>query len=181
MRRDRIRNRLDTRRALCSNQTMRNIWQEIDARRTEWSIELVWREKSWRAIDADMQRGPDYIGERKDCTVHATAIAAQIPYFEAHALLARFGRKPRKGISYASFVTMLKVQHITIGEYRVERVTLDRPVTLSQFLRDFPKGRFVVRRLGHVFAVIDGQQFDTMPNGMRVKLTDIYHFTKGAQ
>lgn len=51
-------------------------------------------------------------------------------------------------------------------------------VTLGQFLKDFPKGRFVVRKSGHVFAVIDGKQFDAIPNGMRCRLTGVYHFAK---
>jgi len=147
---------------------------------------------SYRMIDAGTQRGAEFAHEHMDCTVHATAIAAQIPYFEAHQLLARFGRRPRRGVKYRDFIawamsptgysiTGTKIERGPcgkIGAYRVQRVALDKPVTLAQFLKDFPNGRFVVRKSGHVFAVIDGQQFDGSPNGMRCRLTGIYHFTK---
>ena len=65
-----------------------------------------------------------------------------------------------------------------IGAYRVQRVNLDKSVTLGQFLKDFPNGRFVVRKSGHAFAVIDGKQFDASPNGMQCRLTSVYHFER---
>lgn len=127
-----------------------------------------------------------------DCTVHATAIAAQIPYYEAHQLLARFGRRPRHGVNYNAFISGVCVlSEGKIGAYRVQRVKIGshdsgerlmrRPqayVTLGQFLKDFPNGRFVVRKRGHVFAVIDGKQFDASPNSLRCRLTGVYHFAK---
>ena len=147
---------------------------------------------TYRPIDAGTQRGAEFAHEHMDCTVHATAIAAQIPYFEAHELLARFGRRPRRGVKYRDFIawaTSPTGYSITgnkvmmgprgmIGAYRVQRVNLDKRVTLGQFLKDFPNGRFVVRKRGHVFAVIDGKQFDASPNGLRCRLTGVYHFER---
>ena len=103
---------------------------------------------------------------------------AQIPYYQAHDLLARFGRSPRHGIPYLSFVCNLRERGECVGAYRIERVRMPETVTLAKFLRDFPKGRFVVRKSGHVFAVIDGIQYDSFPNGPRVRITHIYHFVK---
>ena len=142
---------------------------------------------TYRPIDAGTQRGAEFAHEHMDCTVHATAIAAQIPYFEAHELLARFGRRPRHGVKYRAFIAWATSPtgcSITgnprgvIGAYRVQRVNLDKSVTLGQFLKDFPNGRFVVRKRGHVFAVIDGKQFDASPNGLLCRLTDVYHFAQ---
>ena len=130
---------------------------------------------TFHGIDPVLQRGDAYSNERQDCTVHATSIAAQIPYYQAHDLLARFGRRPRHGIPYISFVRNLREP---VGAYRIERVRMPETVTLAKFLRDFPKGRFVVRKSGHVFAVIDGIQYDSFPNGPRVRITHIYHFVK---
>ena len=130
---------------------------------------------TFHGIDPVLQRGDAYSNERQDCTVHATAIAAQIPYYQAHDLLARFGRRPRHGIPYISFVRNLREP---VGAYRIERVRMPETVTLAKFLRDFPKGRFVVRKSGHVFAVIDGIQYDSLPNGPKVRITHIYHFVK---
>ena len=131
---------------------------------------------TFHGIDPVLQRGDAYSNERQDCTVHATSIAAQIPYYQAHDLLARFGRSPQHCIRYLSFVRDLQQERV--GAYRIERVHMPETVTLAKFLRDFPKGRFVVRKSGHVFAVIDGIQYDSFPNGLRVRITHIYHFVK---
>ena len=130
---------------------------------------------TFHGIDPVLQRGDAYSNERQDCTVHATSIAAQIPYYQAHDLLARFGRSPRHCIRYLSFVRDMRER---VGAYRIEIVHMPETVTLAKFLRDFPKGRFVVRKSGHVFAVIDGIQYDSFPNGPRVRITHIYHFVK---
>ena len=124
------------------------------------------------------QRGDAHSNERNDCTVHATAIAAQIPYYQAHDLLARFGRRPGRGFQYISFVFECNRKQERVGGYRVEQVLMPGIVTLAKFLRDFPKGRFVVRKSGHVFAVIDGIQYDSTSNGCRTRITHIYHFVK---
>ena len=145
----------------------------------------------YHPIEPNTQRGDAFASERSDCTVAATAIAAQIPYYEAHKLLAEFGRKSRHPVRYTAFISWLKGLALPVGKYHVERVQMPsclpanrlrafgpftQSVTLAQFLRDFPKGRFVVRISGHVFAVIDGVQYDGSPNGSRCKITDIYHF-----
>ena len=133
---------------------------------------------TFHGIDPVLQRGDAYSNERQDCTVHATSIAAQIPYYQAHDLLARSGRRSRHRIPYLSFVCNLRERGERVGAYRIEKVHMPRIVTLAKFLRDFPKGRFVVRKSGHVFAVIDGIQYDSFPNGPKVRITHIYHFVK---
>lgn len=101
-----------------------------------------------------------------DCTVRATAIAAQLPYGAAHRTLALAGRIPGRPISYGAVI-----QHYAgrIANYAITPNYLWRngsSITLAAFLRQNSRGRFVLRigisrKIHHVFAVIDGIVHDT--------------------
>jgi hypothetical protein len=89
--------------------------------------------------------------ESNDCAVRALSIACDIPYHEAHSRFSKVGRKPNKGVS----VDMLS------------RVLGDRPIgsdwlsyTLSRFCALKPKGRFLVLKRNHAFAVVNGVVHD---------------------
>lgn len=53
-------------------------------------------------VNAD--EGPPSYLEYQDCTVHALRISTSTPYQTAHALLAAFGRKPRRGCNFDLFL-----------------------------------------------------------------------------
>ena len=127
----------------------------------------------------------DSFNEHKDCTVVALAAAADIPYSEAHALLAKAGRLPRHGfklrlwLDNQCFAARMRGGKFRLGKYSVERVVMfnrDR-VTLAQFLRDFPRGRFVCRKRSHAFAVIDGKVLNLF-TGARTRITNLWYLTE---
>ena len=110
-----------------------------------------------KLICTDGGRAAASIQDRNDCTVRALAIASGIPYAAAHALLKAHGRKQGKGVLTAVVIDAFK-DHL--GDYvRTSPFMSERP-TVASFLRDQPKGTFVVAVRGHVFAVIDGVQHD---------------------
>ena len=124
--------------------------------------------------------------ERNDCTVAALASAAGMPYREAHAILKKAGRKARKGFKLRLWldnqcaIARMKGTTVRLGNYNVMRVRfLDygSTITLAKFLRDFPKGRFLVRKAHHVFTVIDGR-VSNLSTGARTRITDIWYFTE---
>ena len=94
----------------------------------------------------------DFRRERRDCSVRAFAVAMGVPYEEAHAAFKRHGRKDHMG-------TPVFVSHWVHTEAGMTRIDPRMP-TLTQFIRENPKGRFVVHRRGHAFAVIDGVVHD---------------------
>jgi len=124
----------------------------------------------------------DAFNERADCTVVAIAVAADLPYAEAHSVLAQAGRKHRRGFKLRLWldnqcaVARMKNTPLRIGNYKVERVRFEymRNVTLAKFLRDFPRGRFIARKRSHAFAVIDGKVYSSF-TGARTRITNLWH------
>jgi len=132
----------------------------------------------------------DSFHENHDCTVVAVAGAADIPYREAHALLAKAGRKPRHGFKFRTWLNNqcwgahIKGEKFRLGAYTVTRIILpwynkyNQGVTLAQFLRDFPRGRFLLRKSGHVFFVDDGKVLNLGSTGVRTRITNLWHLER---
>jgi hypothetical protein len=95
---------------------------------------------------------PWQIGERLDCAVRAIAIAMDIPYANAHALLREHGRKPKHRTAVIA-VTNLIAQHRPTA-----KLTYHRPsrITVARFAKLNAKGRYVIFIRGHFFAIVDG-------------------------
>ena len=58
----------------------------------------------------EIRKSSDAMNETKDCTVIAVSVVCGIPYEEAHALLAKAGRKPRKGTSVVLYHNVIRRQ-----------------------------------------------------------------------
>jgi len=99
--------------------------------------------------------------ENKDCHVRAVAIVANMDYEESHALHKKHGRKDRCATYYNT--TNAIVSELNLRKLNVRRsgkFGKDRYPTVKQFVWDHPKGRFLVHRSGHAFAIIDGVVHD---------------------
>lgn len=112
--------------------------------------------------------------EKSDCTVVALSIAIGVPYDVAHRMLAEAGRHDRRGFRLSSWLR--EQRQSTICGYKVTAAKVPW-LTLAQIRRDFPRGRFIVRKRGHVFAMIDGVILD-YNTGNRTRITDIFHFER---
>ena len=110
-----------------------------------------------------------HITEARDCTVRALAHMLDLPYDEAHATMAAFGRKPRKGVLRSDVIKA----YASKGLVYINRP--DRP-TLAQFMRaDGAKHeRIVINKTGHVFTVINGTQLDMGKCGPRTRVHGYY-------
>jgi hypothetical protein len=87
-----------------------------------------------------------------------------MPWHEAQAILAKYGRRRNKGLACT---IVNRVYKDVLG---VEcTVFNDRP-TLAQFVRANPKGKFIVRVARHVFVIKNGKQHDTFLNGARKRV-----------
>ena len=107
--------------------------------------------------------------EARDCTVRALAHMTGLPYDEAHATMAAFGRKNRRGVPRAQVIAAYKTKGLTF----IQRT--DRP-TLAQFMREdgAKHGRMVISMRGHVFAILGGTQFDLGKCGPRTRVLGYY-------
>ncbi len=88
--------------------------------------------------------------EKRDCSVVAYSIVAEMPYTEAHKTLQQLGRKARCGCYFSQLANRLNL-------YQRADLACKQ---ISTALRDMQQGRFVVRVSGHVMAVVDGCVID---------------------
>lgn len=100
----------------------------------------------------DGNKNGRYQNETNDCTVRAYAIAANIPYANAHAELFLFGRKNRHGINFIPFARSKGWK-----EYPRPSMEVDSYVKYIALT-----GRWIIAVRGHVFAVVDGTIHDTI-------------------
>lgn len=99
---------------------------------------------------------PSDANESNDCAVRATVIATGKSYYEVHRAYFEKGRQHRKGVMLATIKAVL--HDIVEGDIKIFQAA--KKPTLFRFLKDNPKGNWVICRRGHAFAVKDGVVYD---------------------
>jgi hypothetical protein len=123
---------------------------------------------------------PEFAWETNDCVVRSLAVVTGRPYVEVHALLKQHGRPDGKGTPWptirAACEELGMVRHIPGLRLSPKEDRFLRP-TLRQWL-DLPghsRGRWMVCRVGHAFAVVNGVVFDWVyGTGARSRIDDAY-------
>lgn len=139
-----------------------NVWQRAMNMRTKPALAAI--------IE---QRNENAASERADCTVIAMSIGLRIPYDVAYRMLAAEGRQPNHGFHLSSWLRNRAACGTILCGYKVTSVRVPS-LTLAQVRHDFPKGRFIVRKRQHVFAMIDGEILDMNGAGGRTLITDLF-------
>lgn len=126
--------------------------------------------------------------ETNDCTVRALMAAAGITYDQAHATMAKHGRKFGTGTRHG---TQIKAYADHGGELRAifgstkgaryradvaENVPHVEGITLGKLLERIPMGRFVCMVRGHAFAIINRELADGGPLRAGTRIQAIYRF-----
>ena len=102
--------------------------------------------------------------ERSDCAVRALMVAACIDYYAAYTALAIAGRKKNQGTHVSQMRAAIK--SLVPGAMEGAR----NPVTIARFVRDNPRGHFILFVRWHFVAVCDGVIHDHNWHGrQRVK------------
>jgi hypothetical protein len=147
-------------------------------------------------------------GERRDCTVRALAIAADMSYKDAHALMALEGRKPKCGMVGFQIEHALKSLPTLFEDIKVTKLKLiswqaidqgglfngeelERPahtrnyragrwrhITLKMLLMKLGEGRYYVVSRAHAFAVIDGVVHDTWQLGGHTRISAVWRIER---
>ena len=125
--------------------------------------------------------------ENNDCFVRALAAGFEISYNDAHAIAKeRFNRPDKKGTKGHEIVSgMKKIQEegLVIGDviakvkvlkgldiknrYKLYGELIDRKKTVKSFIKDHPKGNYIVTVSKHAFAVKDGKLIDNFGEEFR--------------
>lgn len=139
-------------------------------------------------------RGVERItGEANDCTVRALANAAGLPYNIAHRVLAKAGRKPKRGAPLEAmtaaykrmgFVTQSIHGTTKCARYLAKKietsVEVQRGISLAYMLPRINDGRYIVLVRGHVFAVVNGKVLDYGDNPAGCSVVAVYKLEKQA-
>jgi hypothetical protein len=108
--------------------------------------------------------------DTNNCVVISFHLAAGIPYSKADEICTLAGRKRNKGAYLKPMFSVARKKGIRFKKIPIKRMTL------KKFLLKYPKGRFVVERNGHAFAIINGKIYDSQKNGERCILFNCYKF-----
>lgn len=104
-----------------------------------------------------------YANETNDCSVRATTIALNKPYKEVHSTFLKHGRRWGKGVTFITLTAVLK--DLTKDKVKMVASDVVKRESLARFIKTHPKGRYVVVKRGHAFAVIDGVAHDAHESG----------------
>ena len=115
--------------------------------------------------------------EANDCAVVATSIAFDEDYKKIHAAFARAGRKRRHRTS--RLITHIVWRLLRMRSFKCA-VQISDPYqpngsryTVRTIGKAFPKGRFLVFVVGHIFALVDGVVED-WSRGRLFRVIDIW-------
>ena len=118
--------------------------------------------------------------ENNDCFVRALAAATDQDYDTTHEVVrTKFKRKTKKGVDNTTIVSRMLIAEdkgLRVGKTRysvsvlgTDRITntyklrgevIKRKKTVKSFIKDNPKGNFIVTVSKHAFALVDGKLID---------------------
>jgi hypothetical protein len=107
---------------------------------------------------ADLQQARRSLNETNDCAVRAVAAATDTHYADVHSLMARNGRKPRRGTP-----NEISRKVLDILGFKTQEVT---PFFKSKTIRTlghelkYRQGTYLVWTRGHILAIVDGEVKD---------------------
>jgi hypothetical protein len=103
--------------------------------------------------------------ETRDCVVRAIATAYCLPYAIVHAELEQLGRKARRRISTYE---AMQGRVFLWTEENVHR-------TVAGFVKDYPRGHYVIKVRGHAVALVDGILYDkVVSNTLRCRVVQVW-------
>lgn len=94
--------------------------------------------------------------DKADCTVRSLAIFLGLSYDESFQILKKAGRQDGKGFDINSFICGFEHEKY---EFWLEDFSREN-CTVERFIRENPKGEFMVSLAEHVFNIIDGKIHD---------------------
>ena len=99
--------------------------------------------------------------EKSDCAVRALSVAGCMSYADAHAVLARHGRLPRKPTRWN---VIRRAMEELFPEVQFQGLEGTCPLTLARVCEIYPKGNFILFTRRHAFALCDGVVHDWQPH-----------------
>ena len=108
-----------------------------------------------------------------DCSVRAICKAIGTDWQDAYIALCSDGLALRDMPS-SNYVWGMHLKKFGFEEHMINSIC-PNCITVSQFAKDHPKGRYVLACQNHVVAVVNGTYFDTWDSGNEIVL---YYYKK---
>lgn len=125
-------------------------------------------------------RDEQHATEHNDCVVRALAVAAGVPYADAHSFWARAGRRPRHGMKTSAIEATLT--SVLVYGYKVTRTILPMFCNrLGGAMLHMRQGRYLIIKAGHAIGCIDGVLYDFGTVGPTSRVIAIYKFTPSSE
>lgn len=145
------------------------------------------RINNWKRITRAIKAGAphriieDQTGtDHNCCTVVALSNVTGISFAEAQAIAAAAGRKRNKGFVTRKLIAHAQQHHgfnfkrVIGATGEVNNAYVGETVSIARFCREHPVGRFICRRSGHAFTVINGVVEDLGHNKPLARITDAW-------
>ena len=121
-------------------------------------------------------------GETNDCTVKAVAIACQMPYIKAHALMKDAGRKDGRGFNALKTNKVIEQQHFKVeivqGKNGMQANKFPKAKTISSAVKVLPKDKtYLIYSTGHVSVFRNGTLDDWAEETARNRIIAIFEVT----
>lgn len=126
-------------------------------------------------VKTDGGLGKTRFREYRDCTIRALALSAGIEYSTAHRIGRDAGRKRRCGFYADRLLAQAEKSNIF---YKEIISNTSAPVTIEEFIRSNPTGKFYCSRSGHSFAIVDGIILDNVRNTQRQKIKQAWRLVE---
>jgi hypothetical protein len=98
--------------------------------------------------------------DTNNCTVIALSAVSGMPYPEAYNICRAAGRRDRKGMYTHQLIKHFNENHSSKGKFQHIRMNDKGRMSLNQFVSNYPKGHFYLRKRGHAFVVSNGVVLD---------------------
>lgn len=109
---------------------------------------------------------------KRNCTVVALAATAGLPYDVAHSIAEAAGRKKNRGFNSAKLLKYFNKKRGSTQFKKVKRST----ITVQKFCKNYPTGRYYVRKRGHAYAVVDGIVVDQTKPKPRERILEAWKY-----
>jgi hypothetical protein len=100
------------------------------------------------------------------CAVVAFTKVFDTGYTKAYNFIKKVcGRTHRKGLTQSQVLSIF--ENVKKGKWKMGKYSKNNRITINQFIKKHPKGRFYCLVRGHAIAIIDGVLYDYKEGGRR--------------
>jgi hypothetical protein len=107
------------------------------------------------------------LSDRNNCALNAMSIVLNKPYYDVYKMFKDHGRVGGKGASVRMITTALNVLKQGTPEKAINnfQMPIKIKMSLANFAKLYPKGKYYVIKSRHALALIDGVWYDNqVPN-----------------